>query len=270
MHLRNPGHIDQALRTVSRLATDCGNCESAYTDFSRAQKAYLDWVDDADGQLRSIFKDAEPADGVTTQAFWEIRRLSETAPGAWQVLRRELRIQAGRMQAIQRRLGELATFLGQPGDIVVLDTSALVEGEWFQDFDWSSRLGLGSPVRIVVPILVVEELDRIKDRDRHRRAGDRASRVLRRLRDLDAEQKGSPAPIRNDVTIEVLVDDDWHQRLPNNDGEIIQQAKLLETMTNRPVTLVCADAAMEFRARRHGLTVAAIPRPNEHRSAGDA
>lgn len=266
MRLRSPGQIDHAIKTISGLTNDCRNCESSYTDFSRAQRAYLDWVDEADGQLRSIFEDAEPADGLITLAFWEIRRLNESAPGAWQLVRREIRDQADRLLAIQKRLAELKTFLQQPGDLVVVDTSALVQGEWFQDFDWSAHLELGPLVRIVVPILVIEELDGLKDRDRRSRAGDRASRVLRALRDLDAGYKGDPVSVRDNVTIEVLVDDDGRQRLLNSDGEIIHQAKVLQAITSRSVTLVCADAAMEFRALRRGLRVRTIPTPNEIRS----
>lgn len=268
MYLRNPGRFDDAQDTL-RLLSDCGNCESAYNAFDRAQKAYLNWVDETDGQLRSLFADPEPADGLFSRAFWEIQRLNDTIPGAWQVLRRELKAQSERLQAMQHQLAGLKEFADRPGHLVVVDTSALIQGEWFEHVDWSTLLDLRPHVRIVIPIVVVEELDRLKDRERRSRAGDRSRRVLRKLRDLGAAHAGQPIPIRDKITVEVLLDDDWHQRRPNHDGEIIDQAKLLKAATGRPVRLVCVDASMEFRARQHGLTVTEMPTPAD-KQTGDA
>jgi PIN domain len=253
--------MDHALETLRRLEIDGGNCESAHSEFRRAQKAYLDWVDDADGQLRSLFVDPEPADGLVSRTYWEIQRLSDATPGAWQVLRRELKAQSERLQAMQRRLTDQKDFAERPGELVVVDTSALVQGEWFEHFNWPAELDLGPLVRLVVPIVVIEELDDLKDRERRQRVRDRARRVLRRFRELGLARE--PAQIRDKVTIEIFVDDDWQRRMPNNDGEIIEQAKLLEALTGRPVRLVCVDAAMEVRGCRRGLTVTAMPMVDE-------
>jgi hypothetical protein len=45
------------------------------------------------------------------------------------------------------------------------------------------------------------------------------------------------------VTIEALLDGGWHQRMPNNDGEIIDQAVGLKELTGRPVILAACDYA---------------------------
>jgi rRNA-processing protein FCF1 len=67
----------------------------------------------------------------------------------------------------------MAAFLGRPGSIVVLDTSALMEGVFFADFDWH-RLDASlkdEPVCLVVPSLVTEELDALEcHRDGRQRA----------------------------------------------------------------------------------------------------
>jgi hypothetical protein len=42
--------MDHAHQTLRRLEIDRSDCESAHSEFRRAQKAYLNWVDDADGQ----------------------------------------------------------------------------------------------------------------------------------------------------------------------------------------------------------------------------
>jgi hypothetical protein len=277
MRLRNPGAgaIDAAAETLMQLKYGCENCRSAIT-FDEGKNAYLSWVEQAYAQLRSLFVDGGFADGLHSRFFWEIRRMDNTSPRPFELLNREVQTQSDRLQAIRDRLLGYKEFASRAGHIAIPDTSALVEGVWFEDFDWPAALGLTSTVRIVVLILVVEELDKLKDSVRTSKAGDRARRVLRRLRALcGAVPPGHPAhlPTRTNVTIEVLIDDDWHQRRPNNDGEIIDQALLVKAVTGQDVTLVCVDAAMEFRARQHGVTVLAMPIPDNaapRRSEGEA
>jgi hypothetical protein len=44
------------------------------------------------------------------------------------------------------------------------------------------------------------------------------------------------------------------------------QALLVKALTGQDVMLVCVDAAMAFRAREHGLTVVAMPTPDDVRA----
>lgn len=262
MLLRSHGRLDDAITTVQDLRTKAQNCESAGR-FDLAKKAYLDWVDNAHNQLHNLVEEADVAEGLTSQTYWEIYRLEYEAPGAWALLRREIRVQSDRLDRFRDRLVEPRDFAAHPGRVVVPDTSALVQGVWFEDLDWVSALRLEPSVRLVVPILVVEELDGIKDRDGFGRAGKRARKVLKRLREVSGQvSPGEPAPVRSGVTVEVLVDDDWHQRRPNHDGEIIHQALALQAATGCQVVLTCVDAAMEFRARQRGLKAVSMPTPN--------
>jgi hypothetical protein len=65
------------------------------------------------------------------------------------------------------------------------------------------------------------------------------------------------------VTIEVLLDGGWHERMPNNDGEIIDQALSVREVTGRPVILAACDYTMLYRAAPAGLTAVLMPRPDE-------
>jgi hypothetical protein len=67
----------------------------------------------------------------------------------------------------------------------------------------------------------------------------------------------------SDVTIEVLLDGDWHQRRPNNDGEIIDQAVAIGELTGRPVILAAGDYTQLYRAAPAGLSAILMPRPDE-------
>ena len=66
-----------------------------------------------------------------------------------------------------------------------------------------------------------------------------------------------------DVTIEVLLDDGWDERRPNNDAEIIDQAVAIKDLTGQPVILAAGDYLQLYRAATVGLTAVLMPRPDE-------
>jgi predicted ribonuclease YlaK len=93
-----------------------------------------------------------------------------------------------------------------------------------------------------LPSLVLEELDDLK-RNRDGRQKAQARRILTALWDLHRTAPAEPAALLGhvDVTIEVLLDGGWHRRMPNNDGEIIDQALSLRELTGQPVILAAGD-----------------------------
>ncbi|HEX9516367.1 MAG TPA: PIN domain-containing protein [Streptosporangiaceae bacterium] len=103
--------------------------------------------------------------------------------------------------------------------------------------------GIESASGLIIPILVIQELDGLKQ-DR-RRAGERARYVLRRLWELGgrapAQAAAMPATPPGSATIEVWLDDPWHVRRPVNDEEIVERAKTLAEMTGREVVLAAGD-----------------------------
>ena len=263
MRLKNPTLLDSGLETLRRMHMECGNLLNAHGTL-RLRDDYLTWVDNTERQFNSLFADSTLSDGLHSTPYWEIRRLTEETPRPYPLVEREVTRQARRIEEAMAELTRLKTFLDRPGDIVVPDSSALVEGVYFDQFDWAAETGLAGPVRLVIPILVVEELDKIKDRERGR-PQKRARSVVRRLRELArAVPAGEPVPFRDGAAFEVLLDDAMHSRFPSNDVEIIDQALGLQSLTGGDVLLACADAAMEFRARLAGLKVFDMPLPEEN------
>jgi hypothetical protein len=90
MHQRNPGTIDAAIAVLRQVLADCQNCRSSYTSFLDARRAYLNWVDGAYGQLRSLVVNGDLADGLHSPFFFEICRLDAGTHPAWTLLQREL------------------------------------------------------------------------------------------------------------------------------------------------------------------------------------
>ncbi len=153
---------------------------------------------------------------------------------------------------------------------MVPDTSAFIEGTYFTDLAWQAIAGVTDTelVRLVVPILVVEELDDHKQ-GRGDRVPRRARSVLRRLWELNAGGTAQTAVIPGrPVTVEVFGDGQWHVRMPVNDDEIIERAAAIGEITGRDVVLAAADYAMLYRAAAAGLWAALVPRSDDDADTG--
>ncbi|MFD3336041.1 PIN domain-containing protein [Streptomyces sp. NPDC058700] len=165
-------------------------------------------------------------------------------------------------QEVRQRLDDLERAVAAARDTIyrwpervstlVLDTSFFIEHERkFEEADFSD---LHEPdvgqVRLVVPMVVVDELDALKEgrvsthkrwRARHGLA------VLDRL--LEEETTlGS-------YVVEVLPDQPGHVRLPDEDDEIVDRALALHTVAAGPVQLVTYDTGMALRAKVAGMPV---------------
>lgn len=144
------------------------------------------------------------------------------------------------------------------------DTSAFVEGMYFTELNWQELVDIDphEPVRLVVPVLVVEELDELK-RARGR-VQEQARSVLRQLWELNNDgRQAAMIPGGRPVTVEVLVDDSWHVRRPVNDNEIIERALHVGEITGKDVILAAADYSMLFQASSARLKTALVKRPGE-------
>jgi len=178
-----------------------------------------------------------------------------------------------RKRAIEDTIGELNeqfNHWSRPGVYVLPDTSVYINYPQKVE-DWG-RLGFldirpDVPIHVVVPIVVVEELDRLKDsgqkptrwRARHTLA------VLDRL--LPAQVKWgvlTPAKVeavQEVVTIEVVLDPPGHLRLPIADDEIVDRALAIQSLVRQSVILVTYDTAQSTRGRMAGLTVRKLELP---------
>jgi len=258
MRLRNPGNIDRAIRVLADLQGMFMNCRG-HDD----TVPYLAWCGEASRQVREQFVSPEFAE----QAERDQRDL--TLGGAVmtrprEFLDRSIDIWQTRLVDARARLEALRPFIERPGQIIVIDTSAFIEGEYFTDFNWRRLGGVQAtgPVRLIVPIIVIGELDDLK---RDKRAGDRARSVLHRLLELHGTAPLEPVQVsgRQGVTVEVLLDHPRHQRLPDNDAEIIDRAVHVGELTGQNVLLVAGDYGMLYRAAAASLGTALMPRPRQ-------
>lgn len=263
--LRSPGHVEAARATIRDICTGADNIEGGHNAFGSARKAYLRWVDEAHRQLDGLFTSEGVAEDLFSANFWLLRSLEHDPPDAWAVLRRELRSQRRHLEQLDATLARYQEFMAHPGELALVDTSALVQAHWFEHLDWPTQLG-AAHVRLLLPILVLEELDHLKDRGSDR-ARKQARKLIKAIRGhLTGLPVGQPAALRRNVTLEVFVDDERRERLPRTDAEIIAQAQIVSGMTGAQVRIVTCDVSMEFRARQGLLDAVLLP---QHRHEAD-
>lgn len=257
MRLRHT--VDLTVETLTRVKSELGNTRGGGREPWDRRDNWLRWWAATDSQLRNLFADGGLAAALSLSAD----KIRDANLGAlpFVLMNRETDAWDEQLGQVIEELKALKPFIERPGHIVVPDTSAFVEGEYFTDQNWQSLVGVGAaePVRLVVPILVVEELDDLKrGRDRTQ---DRARSVLRRMWELNSDARTAAAlPGSRPVTIEVLVDGSWHVRRPVNDNEIIQRTLFIGEITGRDVILAAGDYSMLYQASSAGLKAVLMER----------
>jgi hypothetical protein len=255
VRLRNPGAVDRAVTVLrplrDRLDNYRGNSDPEY---------FLAWCTEASRTFREQFSSQGLAD-LADQDRTKITFGGGSVLRMREYLDHSMQIWQARVDAAISQLAALKPFIERPGQVVVVDTSAFIEGEYFTDFDWRSLDGVErqGPLRLIVPVTVIDELDHLKQ---DRRAGDRARSVLHRLWDLRGADPLAPLQLkaREGVAIEVLLDDHWHVRLRDPDAEIIDRAVYVGELVGRDVLLVAGDYGMLYRAVAGKLRPVLMPR----------
>ncbi|SCG15603.1 PIN domain-containing protein [Micromonospora echinofusca] len=214
---------------------------------------------------------------VFTPRFWRLQDLADHANQfARDLLSMEITDRSETLdQAHAALTSEVHRWSQDHAEIAVVDTTVFIRhSAKIREIEYAHELGLGfEPVRLVVPRVVVDELDRLKESSNQHvrwRAGHtlgvldellRAPQSRVTIREADksfsavSEAGGMP---RDKVTIEVLFDDPHHVRLEDNDDEIIDRAFALQAYAGRGVRLLTMDTSMALRARMIDLQVIKI------------
>jgi predicted ribonuclease YlaK len=115
------------------------------------------------------------------------------------------------------------------------------------------------PVRLVVPLVVIDELDRKKYSGTMKMAS-RAGAGGRAIQEIvGSATPGAAVEVRSGVTLEVLVDEQGHTRATAADDEIIERARLLQQIVDAPVSVLTHDLGLQLRAELAGLTSTTLP-----------
>lgn len=268
-------NIRDAIRNA-RHAADNLRSPVQETAFSRLLR-YLNWATETAGALRHQISDADIDQLVFTRRYQALLSSCGTLAGSAQeqlvngLVSSEL---AERVQAFDDALGSLeyriAHWTGREW-FVVADSSFYIHNpEGLADADLHEVLGLpaNEHIRLLFPIVVVDELDNLKDAGKQQ-ARWRASHTLGLLDGTlsgstfgilrHADTSGEPATWRGEVNLEIVLDQPGHVRLPITDDEIIDRAVAIQALAAREVRLLTCDTGQHTRGRAAGLPVTKVP-----------
>lgn len=154
----------------------------------------------------------------------------------------------------------------------VADTSFYIEHEdKIEGIDFAPLLNsawLDKRVTLIVPVIILDELDGLKQRGPTQHAKWRASYTLG-VFDRIFAKPGSQGILRlpaadrtrGGVLADLLFDPPRHERLPVADDEVIDRALAAQGLAGTEVTLLTFDTSQAARARQAGLAVNKLARP---------
>jgi rRNA-processing protein FCF1 len=186
---------------------------------------------------------------ATTPTFWH---LQGEAGFAFELLQLEVAELVERLQGLERELQARLDSWAGSGHVVVVDTNVFLH--IIEDVDdsvattnWRQLAGLDEDgnVTVVVPITVLDELDKAK----HSKERGRARRVLREIsRRVDGPRFAS---LSANTTLQIAIPPLGHVPLPVADDEIIDQVRQLRIWVGsaHKIRLLTADTGMAMRAR---------------------
>jgi len=220
---------------------------------------YLNWTEEAYRQLGNSLLPSQVDHLIETQRYWALRQMPRSSVGLQLIVAREIdsRIRifgeaANELEAMQRR------WQRHSGRIVVPDTNIFLHYPvTFDRIRWPAVLDIRGDVNLVIPMLVIDELDSAK-RSGKQEVKTRARVTLRTLNSLlptpDAViPLGSPDEHHRGTTLEVLVDSQYHNRLVSADGEIVDRTLYIGEISGRRPLLVTEDNGMQLRAEAWGV-----------------
>jgi len=218
------------------------------------------WANTCEVVLRSIFVDPDVIGGLLTRRYWQLASQSITHMKAM-VIGAEMSHQGERLTALADAMKEFLVLRDPPGDLVMLDTNIMLHHQRIDKVPWREVIGSRETVRIVIPLVVLDELDNKKYLGSPKLI-DRARGAFMPLDERQDEiERDGRAVLRDGVTVEYLRDPPDHQRLTNPDAETIDRAVFLRRVTGRRVVVVTGDRGMRVRltARPDDLRAVTMP-----------
>lgn len=253
---------DQLIGTLREIHADLVNLRPRVGDI---HEGYLGWANDAARKISTLVTPATVDRLILTSRYWALLSMSVSQPAHW-ASRTEVDERAQALDGAIRALEEAVARWSRPGRYVVPDSSFYVtHPEKIEDADFRPLISIREDeVHIVVPMAVIDELDRLKNSGSQFvrwRAGytlavldDRLRNPNHptRLREEDFTPVNTGGIPSGEITVEVLFDLPGHVRLPIIDDEIIDQALSVQGFTGA-VTLITYDTGQAMRARHAGL-----------------
>jgi hypothetical protein len=235
---------------------------------------YLRW---AGAQVRMLQGRLSPADLdrlITTRRYWATLADPTSVLTMVDVLLDELQhrrmVLEAATDAVSQQAAAWSPRDGQFTNYVLVDTNYWMEkgADDLEAMDWHEAVANASgpslpamqdELRIVVPLLVIDELD---DKSHRRDTRPKVTGATKLLYSLLADHPGEPRELRaatgqrGAVTAQLLFDSLGHVRLSNNDDELVERLIVLRDFLGHPsrqMFFLTYDGGAAFRAGAAGL-----------------
>jgi hypothetical protein len=247
----------------------------ASSAFQRLLK-YLEWVTDATRRLQSQISAKDVEHLILTRRYYALLESCGMLAGTDQqrlvngLVDQELTDREDALNAAMATLKEHAGRWGGQDWLAVADSSFYLNSPdplAATDFHQVMDLFCEHAIHLLFPIVVVDELDRLKETGgAHPRW--RAGHTLGRLDEaITSATSGILQPMSHGegqatigrVTVEIVLDPPGHLRQPIADDEIIERAATIQAIAGRDVRLLTCDTSQATRGRMAGLKVTKLP-----------
>lgn len=255
---RQPSAVVQSLRQLILQGT---NFKGGGIEVGQLRNSYLEWVEVVERVLRNYFDSPWVWDRLHSARWAEIINLKAETPRPYPLINGEAEAQTQHLIAIVGRLEALYVPFELPSGCVAVvpDTNVFLHYRFFNEIDWP-HLAEAEEVRLVVPLLVIGELDKQKVANRVKSRRRRAGKVLSVMRELRKNlPPQSPAQVRRGVGLQVLMEPVRHVRHPNDDEEILDRTSDLASLVEGRLLIATGDHSMELRAVHRGLKFLTLP-----------
>jgi hypothetical protein len=249
---------DSLLRELQEIRQTLATCANAYS-WQDGRDYYLSAVERLDGHFGHSLVDDVWNERLYSGAYWAVRDMSEGMIRPLPLLQAEGGRLVRWLVEIERELKRVAEQDEWDRESIprfVFDTSALVREGSLDTFDWRTLLKVpSSRARLVFPLLVIRELDDLKDQGKSDKARPRLRKIFKIL-----EGRGrGPAPVSKGVTLELLMDPPGHSRFASHDEEIVRRARYLKGRPGGPLIIVSGDYTMLATAGADGIDAVLTP-----------
>jgi hypothetical protein len=251
------------LQELKQVHLEAANITSHGSDAQSVVQAYLTWVTDAVRRLRPLISPDELRRLVVTDTYWTTLGMGNPA-GAPPLMRALFAEIEARPQDLAAAVSSLAAFLDSWDSIgaalVVPDTNVLLHAtEELELFPWHDIVaaeGKGADVvRVVLPLLVVDELDNQK-RGKHSTRARRTLRSIYTRFEPDTRATATlqePTAEHGRVEARLHLDPAAHSRLPRADDELVERCAVLQSLLDQQVHFLTFDTGAALRAAAAGL-----------------
>lgn len=252
--------LAEVLRHVHSSASNAFNGPASVQD---VPEQYLRWVVEQEPMLRSVLTPQDVARLLLTDRYWATQANPAYSAPVVLAVRQEVQARERDLdEAMQSALKLAARWESNDGHtfIVVADTNVyLHHPDSIEHLDWRALIGISNltlaDVRVVLPLVVVDELDDLKRTDLRSRAR-QTLKIIYEWFGSDVTRRrvvSRRAADTGQATAELLLDPDGHVRLARADDELIDRAARLQSLSGRTIHFVSYDTGAVFRAKAAGL-----------------